>query len=86
MSLLRRIERGGQGGSGDEPPDQSKLNQMRKRTQVPQSPSAASGSGVRRRVPKPAAYQDLKVRVQNKLLAELDTGVDPHSPGSTHDD
>ncbi len=79
MSLLRRIERGGQGGSGDEPPDQSKLNQMRKRTQVPQSPSAASGGGATPRA-EAGTYQDLKVRVQNKLLAELDTGVDPHSP------
>ncbi len=79
MSLLRRIERGGQGGSGDEPPDQSKLNQMRKRTQVPQSPSAASGGGTTPRA-EAGTYQDLKVRVQNKLLAELDTGVDPHSP------
>jgi pilus assembly protein CpaF len=78
MSLLRRIERGGQGGSGDEPPDQSKLNQMRKRTQVPQPPSAVSGGAPQRA--EAGSYQDLKVRVQNKLLAELDTGVDPHSP------
>jgi pilus assembly protein CpaF len=78
MSLLRRIERGGQGGSGDEPPDQSKLSQMRKRTQVPQPPSAVSGGAPQRA--EAGSYQDLKVRVQNKLLAELDTGVDPHSP------
>ncbi|MBN1565333.1 MAG: CpaF family protein, partial [Anaerolineae bacterium] len=25
-------------------------------------------------------YPDLKIRVQNKLLAELDTGLDPHAP------
>jgi pilus assembly protein CpaF len=78
MSLLRRIERGGQGGSGDEPSDQSKLSQMRKRTQVPQPPSAVSGGAPQRA--EAGSYQDLKVRVQNKLLAELDTGVDPHSP------
>jgi pilus assembly protein CpaF len=78
MSLLRRIERGGQGG-GDEPPDQSKLSQMRRRTQVPQAPSAAAGGGAPSRA-EAGSYQDLKVRVQNKLLAELDTGVDPHSP------
>jgi pilus assembly protein CpaF len=77
MSLLRRIERGGQGG-GDDPSDQSKLNQMRKRTQVPQSPGAVSGGAPPRA--EAGSYQDLKVRVQNKLLAELDTGVDPHSP------
>ena len=79
MSLLRRIERGGQGGSGDEPSDQSKLSQMRRRTQVPQAPSASSGGGAPQRA-EAGSYQDLKVRVQNKLLAELDTGVDPHSP------
>lgn len=28
----------------------------------------------------PSNYYDLKVRVQNKLLAELDSSVDPHSP------
>lgn len=72
MSLLRRIERGGQGG--EDPGAESKLAQVRKRTQVPQAPGAPSA---------PASannYQDLKVRVQNKLLAELDTSVDPRSP------
>ncbi len=72
MSLLRRIERGGQGG--DEPGNESKLAQVRKRTQVPQAPGAPGA-------PTSANnYQDLKTRVQNKLLAELDTNVDPHSP------
>jgi pilus assembly protein CpaF len=78
MSLLRRIERGGQGGDDGEPPDQSKLSQMRRRTQVPQTPTAAGGGAAARS--ESGNYQDLKVRVQNKLLAELDTGVDPHSP------
>ncbi len=78
MSLLRRIERGGQGGD-DDPNDQSKLNQMRRRTQVPQAPGAAQGAGGPPRA-EAGSYQDLKVRVQNKLLSELDTGVDPHSP------
>ena len=80
MSLLRRIERGGQGGSGGgsgEPPDQSKLSQVRRRTQVPQAPGSAGGGA---ESAGGGNYQDLKVRVQNKLLAELDTGVDPHSP------
>ncbi|RPI99927.1 MAG: CpaF family protein [Chloroflexi bacterium] len=78
MSLLRRIERGGQGG-GDDPSDQSKLNQMRRRTQIPQAPGAAQGAGGPPRA-EAGSYQDLKFRVQNKLLSELDTGVDPHSP------
>jgi pilus assembly protein CpaF len=78
MSLLRRIERGGQGGD-DDSPDQSKLSQVRKRTQVPQAPTATPGGGAPPRA-EGGSYQDLKVRVQNKLLAELDTGVDPHSP------
>ncbi len=84
MSLLRRIERGGQGGPAQPqqqgpatPAEESKLDQVRRRTQVPQSagPAAAprgEGGG--------GSYQDLKVRVQNKLLAELDTSVDPRSP------
>jgi len=72
MSLLRRIERGGQ-GSGDG--EESKLEQVRRRTQVP----AATGAAAARRA-EGGGYQDLKVRIQNKLLAELDTGVDPQSP------
>jgi len=71
MSLLRRIERGGQ--AEEESGNESKLAQIRKRTQVPQVPGAPGA---------PASannYQDLKVRVQNKLLAELDTSVDPNS-------
>jgi pilus assembly protein CpaF len=73
MSLLRRIERGGEGG-GDET-DESKLSQMRsRRTQVPSSAPGSGGAS------SGSSYVDLKVRVQNKLLAELDTSVDPHSP------
>jgi len=74
MSLLRRIERGGQ---GPENPDEGKLDQMRRRTQVPQSPGAPAAVSGRSEA---STYQDLKVRVQNKLLAELDTTADPHSP------
>jgi pilus assembly protein CpaF len=73
MSLLRRIERGGQGGPEEPSQDESKLAQVRKRTQVPQSAAAPSR-------PDGSNYHDLKVRVQNKLLAELDTSVDPRSP------
>ena len=71
MSLLRRIERGGRGSDDDE----SKFSQVRRR-QVPQSGAGAAAA----RPDTASNYQDLKVRVQNKLLAELDTSVDPHSP------
>ncbi|MCD4687411.1 MAG: CpaF family protein [Anaerolineae bacterium] len=78
MSLLRRIERGGQdsdsGDDGGDKEDESKFSQVRRR-QVP--PSGGSTAAAR---PDGSNYQDLKVRVQNKLLAELDTSVDPHSP------
>ncbi len=72
MSLLRRIERGGRGSDDD---DESKFSQVRRR-QVPQSGAGAAAA----RPDAASNYQDLKVRVQNKLLAELDTSVDPHSP------
>ncbi len=71
MSLLRRIERGGRGGDDEE----SKFSQVRRR-QVPQSGAGAAAA----RPDAASNYQDLKVRIQNKLLAELDTSVDPHSP------
>ncbi|MBN1562224.1 MAG: CpaF family protein [Anaerolineae bacterium] len=73
MSLLRRIERGGQ---GPEKPEQtsSKLTDPNRRTKVPKAstPTAPEGGG--------GSYHDLKVRVQNKLMAELDAGLDPHAP------
>jgi pilus assembly protein CpaF len=48
---------------------------MRRRTPVPPPSSAApTGRG------DSSSYYDLKVRVQNKLLAELDTSVDARSP------
>ena len=71
MSLLRRIDRG---GHDDEPPEDSKLSQMRRRTAVPPTGGSVSGRTDNN------TYLDLKSRVQNKLLAELDTSVDPHSP------
>lgn len=83
MSLLRRIEKSGQGGQGQpqqpgQPPaEESKLDQVRRRTQVPASPGAAAAA---RADSSGGNYQDLKVRVQNKLLAELDSSVDPRSP------
>jgi pilus assembly protein CpaF len=77
MSLLKRIERGGSqggGGGGDDESQDSKLSQMRKRTQVPPPTATSVGRS------DGSTYLDLKARVQNKLLAELDTSVDPRSP------
>jgi pilus assembly protein CpaF len=74
MSLLRRIERGGGGGQDPEEPDESKLAAMRRRTPVPPPSTTQVGR------PDGSTYLDLKARVQNKLLAELDTSVDPRSP------
>ncbi len=77
MSLLRRIERGGgQQPEKPEPSDETKLEQARRRQQVPTSTGAATAA----RTDATSNYHDLKVRVQNKLLAELDSSVDPHSP------
>ncbi len=88
MSLLRRIEQGqsgssqqGQGGAAGNPPQQP---------QQPRPPSEGGGGGgdsrlsslQTRRVSAPSAapqagsYFDLKVRVQNKLLAEIDPSMD----------
>ncbi len=83
MSLLRRIEKGGgSGGSGggDNPPpndpgsgtgegsaDESRLAAMRARNQQVMGRPQARGDN---------AYVDLKTRVQNRLLSELDQTMD----------
>ncbi|MBN1680611.1 MAG: CpaF family protein [Anaerolineae bacterium] len=71
MSLLRRIERGGQ---GDDDSQDSRSPGL-KRTAVPAPPRPDQ-------TPRPdgSTYLDLRSRVQNKLLSELDTGIDPQSP------
>ncbi len=71
MSLLKRIEQG-----QDQPPVASQ----------PETPSTDMGgssrlSNLRQRTPPPGAaqrdtYRDLKTRVQNKLLSELDPSMD----------
>jgi pilus assembly protein CpaF len=71
MSLLRRIEKGsgGDGGNQDSGAEDSKLAAMRQRRQPvsdPGRPGRASES----------SYMDLKSRVQNKLLSELDQTID----------
>jgi len=69
MSLLSRIEKGGNskggGGGGGDDGDDKKAKQMRRRKAVEGSRTSNAG-----------AYLDLKVRVQNKLLAELDQAFD----------
>lgn len=78
MSLLRRIEKGQQGGnnqptgsSGGE--DNSRLDSMRNSRRVP-VPGAAQAGNAR------DGYVDLKGRVQQKLLSELDPSMDTRSP------
>src|SRR3970040_1301894 len=75
MSLLRRIEQG-QSGSSNQPPQ-------------PAGPGSGSGGEVSRlsnvqarrvsapiTAPQAGTYFDLKTRVQNRLLAELDPSMD----------
>lgn len=76
MSLLRRIENRGSGSSGGNEPgntagaggddsEESKLAAMRQRRQVVGEARPANRSD--------NSYMDLKARVQNKLLSELDS-------------
>jgi len=78
MSLLKRIEQGqtpaqqpanpGTPANGGPPQDQaSKLAELRMRRTAPPVPGAAPGGG---------GLVDLKTRVQNKLLTQLDPGMD----------
>ncbi len=89
MSLLRRInqgstpppaQRGGEQGNtpaqqpaAPPPPDQSRLDAMRdKRVAMPATSAAAQQ--------QKDALVDIKVRVQTKLLSELDPSMDTRSP------
>lgn len=68
MSLLRRIEKGGDGGGpqrggGD---DEQRAAEARRRRSIESKTASSQGN----------SYVDLKVRVQNKLLAELDQTFD----------
>jgi pilus assembly protein CpaF len=69
MSLLRRIEKGGGDGGEDGGADESKLAAMRQRRQVV-AETVRPGSRT------DSSYMDLKSRVQNKLLSELDQSMD----------
>ncbi len=69
MSLLRRIEKGNKGGSDDSDKsggEQSRLAQMRVRQRAAPTGAAAARE----------SYMDIKIRVQTKLLAELDPSMD----------
>ena len=67
MSLLKRIEQGGdrQGGRGGGEGRSSRLSALQSRRVPP--PGVAS---------QQEAYRDLKTRVQNRLIAELDPSLD----------
>ena len=72
MSLLSRIDRGGgKEGGGKTPPDDS--------GEPKRKPSSGEPPSRRRTVGRPEGagnYMDMKIRVQNKLLAELDQTID----------
>jgi pilus assembly protein CpaF len=79
MSLLRRIEKGSSGGNqgdqgarGGQPPsdDEARANAMRARN------AAVAGRGEASAAGRNNAYLDLKQRIQNRLLAELDPSMD----------
>lgn len=78
MSLLKRIEKGsGDGGNKQQRPssgggegktdDARRIAEARRRKAMPEGKSSAGQNN---------SYQDLKVRVQSKLLAEIDQAYD----------
>lgn len=81
MSLLKRIEKGSSGGNqgdqgsrGGQPPsegDEARANAMRSRNAAVAGRGEASIAGRNNN-----AYLDLKQRIQNRLLAELDPSMD----------
>lgn len=92
MSLLRRIEQKGKGGEppkGNEPSASSNLpaNRFGGGSNPPDSNSSSDDRGLKSRVSLPTSsagaggqgYLDLKSRVQQKLLSELDPSMDTRS-------
>ncbi|HEX2698487.1 MAG TPA: CpaF family protein [Anaerolineales bacterium] len=81
MSLLKRIEQGGQ-GQGSTPSQQPSLGSGNNNAGQGGGDSSRLSSLQARRVsapttsPQAGSYFDLKTRVQNKLLAELDPSMD----------
>ncbi len=79
MSLLKRIEQGqtpaqqaptpgnSPAGGNSQQDQASKLAELRMRRAAPPTPGSAAGGG---------GMVDMKVRVQNKLLSQLDPGMD----------
>ena len=65
MSLLKRIEQGHEDQSQDDPESSSRLMSLQSRRVAPPGVSAQRDT-----------YSDLKTRVQNRLLAELDPSID----------
>ncbi len=81
MSLLRRIEQGQSQGQGDSPPTQQAGGTGSTTGSVGGDISRLSSLQARRvsapiTTPQAGSYFDLKTRVQNKLLAELDPSMD----------
>ncbi len=68
MSLLKRIEQGQSQTPQQEDLSASRLAELRSRRPASQSPAGQTGTR--------DAYFDLKTRVQNKLLGELDPSMD----------
>ena len=89
MSLLRRIEKGQGGQEGGTPPSAQQQSNSGGSGGV-QQPAGGSGGGDSSRLsslqarrvsapitsPQAGSYFDLKTRVQNKLLAEIDPSMD----------
>ena len=65
MSLLKRIEQGHEDNSQDDSESSSRLMSLQSRRVAPPGVSAQRDT-----------YSDLKTRVQNRLLAELDPSID----------
>ncbi|MFC1997029.1 CpaF family protein [Chloroflexota bacterium] len=70
MSLLKRIEQGHEDKSQDDSESSSRLMSLQSRRVAPPGVSAQRDS-----------YSDLKTRVQNRLLAELDPSIDISQAG-----
>ncbi|MEM6283334.1 MAG: CpaF family protein [Chloroflexota bacterium] len=72
MSLLRRIEKGGGGDSGGDDPRKPPSGGDGEKRQRPTRQRPVQGNAA-----KPDGYSDLKGRVQNRLLQEMDgSGLD----------
>jgi pilus assembly protein CpaF len=71
MSLLRRIEQGQGSESSDDEQGESRLMSLKSRRVAPPGVSAQKDS-----------YFDLKTRVQNRLLSELDPSIDISQVGA----